>query len=213
VRDDSHETKALLARAAGGDSDGWGALLVRHAARLRRTIAPRVDPRVRGRIDPADVLQEAFVEASARVDEYPRDPRMPFFLWLRFLVGQKLVTLHRHHLGTRVRDAGREVSLAEGVPGVSSAAAAECLAGPDTRPSGAASPAEQEAKEQAALDGMDETDREVLVLRHFEHLTRAEAAQALGITEAACGKRYLRALKRLKDALGPLLPPADPPAG
>src|SRR5262249_55545315 len=140
-----------------------------------------------------------------RLAEYLRNPTMPFFLWLRLLTGQKLVTLHRHHLGAQVRDAGREVSLYRGrLPETSSAALAAQLLGHETRPSEAAIRAELKIRLQEALNRMDAIDREVLALRHFEHLNRAETAQVLGIQEAAVSKRYVRALKRLKDILSHL---------
>ena len=131
---------------------------------------------------------------------------MPFFLWLRGIAGNKLLELHRHHLGTPMRDAGREVSLYRGaLPEASSAALAARLLGRLTRPSEAAIRAEAKLRLQEALNAMDPIDREVLALRHFEQLTNAEAAQVLGITEAAAGKRYIRALERLASDPG-----ADP---
>src|SRR5215471_10886777 len=121
----SDETDRLLREVAQGSPQEWGVLLERHRVRLRRMIALRLDRRLQGRIDASDVIQEAFLEASARLPEYLQQPSMPFFLWLRFLTGQKLMELHRHHLGTQMRDAGREVSLHRGsLPGVSSAALA-----------------------------------------------------------------------------------------
>src|SRR5262245_17043760 len=198
----SGETDRLLRRAAQGDHQGLGALLERHRKRLRRMVALRLDRRLQGRIDASDVLQEAFVEVSARLPEYLRQPSMPFFLWLRFLTGQKLVELHRHHLGTRMRDAGREVALYRGsLPEVSSAALAAQLLGHDTWPSEAAIRAERKIRLQQALNSMDPLDREVLALRHFEHLNNAEAAQVLGLQESAASKRYIRALKKLKEIL------------
>jgi RNA polymerase sigma-70 factor, ECF subfamily len=168
-------------------------------------VALRLDPRLQGRVDPSDVIQEAYLEASARLAEYLQNPTMPFFLWLRFLAGQKLVTLHRHHLGARMRDAGREVSLYRGqLPETSSAALAARLLGHDTRPSEAAIRAELKLRLQEALNSLDPLDREVLALRHFEQLSRAEVAQVLGISEAATSKRYVRALQRLKDVLSNL---------
>ena len=101
----SSETDELLEQAAQGDQRGLGTLLGRHRDRLQRMVALRMDRRLQGRIDPSDVIQEAYLEASVRLAEYLRDPSMPFFLWLRFLAGQKLVTLHRHHLGVQMRDA------------------------------------------------------------------------------------------------------------
>lgn len=199
----SSETNRVLEQAALGDGEVLGSLMARHQNRLRRMVALRLDRRLRGRIDPSDVIQEAYLEASARLAEYLRNPSMPFFLWLRFLTGQKLVTLHRHHLGVQMRNAGQQVALHHGsLPEASSAALAAQLLGHDTRPSEAAIRAEMKIRVREALDGMDELDREVLALRHFEQLSRAEIAQVLGVSESAAGKRYIRALERLKHILG-----------
>ena len=136
---DSSETDRLLERAVQGDQQEWAALLARHRERLRRMVALRLDHRLQGRIDASDVIQETYLEAWSRLADYLRNPTMPFFLWLRFLAGQKLVTLHRHHLGVEMRDPGREVSLYHGsLPETSSAALAAQLLGHDTRPSEAA---------------------------------------------------------------------------
>jgi RNA polymerase sigma-70 factor (ECF subfamily) len=196
------ETDRLLQQAAQGDRQVLGTLLARHQDRLRRMIALRLDRRLQGRIDPSDVIQEAYLEATARLAEYLRDPSMPFFLWLRFLTGQKLVTLHRHHLGVQMRNAGQEVALYHGpLPEASSAALAAQLLGHDTHPSAAAIRAEMKIRVQEVLKNMDPLDREVLALRHFEQLSRAEIAEVMGISEAAAGKRYIRALERLKQDL------------
>ncbi len=198
----SGQTDRLLRRAAQGDSEGWGALVAAHRDRLRRMVAMRLDRRLQGRIDASDVIQEAYLEAWTRLAEYVRSPPMPFFLWLRFLVAQKLLTLHRHHLGRRMRDPAREIRLAGGaMPEASSAALAARLLGNTTRPSEAAMRKELSAALQKALSRMDGLDREVLALRHFEQLNRAETAQVLGIQEGTAASRYLRALKRLKEIL------------
>jgi RNA polymerase sigma-70 factor (ECF subfamily) len=202
---DSSTTDRLLRRIGEGDGRGWGELLARHEPRLRRMIAFRLDPRLQGRVDPADVLQEAYLAAFQNLGTYLRQPAMPFFLWLRGIAGNKLLELHRHHLGTPMRDARREVSLYRGaLPQATSAALAARLLGRLTRPSQAAVRAEAKLRLQEALNAMDPVDREVLALRHFEHLSNAEAAEVLGIRAAAAGKRYLRALERLRAALARL---------
>jgi RNA polymerase sigma-70 factor (ECF subfamily) len=199
---DGSETARLLERAAEGDQAVWGALLARHRDRLRRMVALRLDHRLQGRIDPSDVLQEVYLQAAAHLADYLRQPAMPFYLWLRGIAGNKLLELHRHHLGARLRDASREVSLYRGsMPQTSSAALAAQLLGKDTRPSEAAVRAEMKVRLQEALNRMDPLDREVLALRHFEQLSTAEAAQVLGVETKAAGKRYLRALQRLRDIL------------
>jgi RNA polymerase sigma-70 factor (ECF subfamily) len=198
-------TEPLLDRAAAGDGAAWGALLIADQERLTRMVAFRMDPRLRGRIDASDVVQEAFVEASAHREEFFRAATVPLFLWLRGVVSNKLLEVHRHHLGTHMRDVKREQPL-DGPYGSNDTSAALCayLTAGLTRPSVAAVREEIKARLTEALDTMDATDREVLTLRHFEQLTNAEAAQVVGIQERAAAKRYLRALERLKNILSEL---------
>ena len=194
--------EAKLRQARQGDQEAWGDLLHRERERLRRMVALRLDRRLQGRVDPSDVIQEAYLEASQRLTEYLQNPSMPFSLWLRFITGQRLLALHRHHLGAQRRDAGREVSLYRGtLPEATSASLAAQLLGKFTQPSQAAIRAEIKIKLQEALNSMDPIDREVLALRHFEQLYSSETAQVLGIGLAAVKKRHIRALKRLRTIL------------
>jgi RNA polymerase sigma-70 factor, ECF subfamily len=187
---------------APGDGGLLSEYFTRHRDRLYRLVQLRFDPRLRGRIDPSDVLQESYLEAATRFGEYQQNPTMPVFLWLRFLTTQKLLQLHRVHLGVQARDAGREQPLTRsGQPEASSAAMAAHLVGQGTSPSQAAVRAEMRVRVEQALSGMEALDREVLVLRHFEQLTNSETAQILGLQESAASKRYVRALKRLKETL------------
>jgi RNA polymerase sigma-70 factor (ECF subfamily) len=172
---------------------------------LRRLVAFRLDQRLQGRVDLSDVMQEASLEAWEHLQDYRRNPKLPFFLWLRGIAGNKLRELHRHHLGTQMRDAGREVSIYRGtLPGATSAAIAAQLLGHLTQPSVAAIRAEVKVRLQEALNQMDPLDREVLALRHFEFLSPRETAEVLGIHEKAAAMRYVRALRRLKDLLSGL---------
>ncbi|HEV3080179.1 MAG TPA: sigma-70 family RNA polymerase sigma factor [Gemmataceae bacterium] len=195
----SSETERLLQGVAAGNREIWGDLLARHRERLRLMVSLRLNPRLKGRIDPSDVVQEAFLTASVQLDDYLKKRSLPFFLWLRAITGQKLIAMHRHHLGKKMRDAGREVPLYAGaLPGTSSAALAAQLLGHELRPSQAAMRAELEGRVREVLDSMESLDREVLVLRHFEQLSNAETAQVLGLQENTASKRYIRALRRLK---------------
>jgi RNA polymerase sigma-70 factor, ECF subfamily len=202
MENNSAESVDLIERARAGDREALNALFARHRDRLRRMVEMRLDTRLQGRLDASDVVQDAYVEVAERLDEYLRDPKLPLFLWLRLVVGERLMKLHRHHLGTQMRDAGREVSLYRGaLPAASSAALAAQLLGKHTSPTQAVVRAERILRVQEALNTLDPVDREILSLRHFEELTAAEAAQILGIEEAAAAKRYFRALKRLKEIL------------
>ena len=193
---------ARIRQAAAGDPQAWAALLDEHRARLRRMVALRLDRRLQGRIDPSDVIQEAYLEASAGLTQYVERAEMPFFLWLRWLTAMKLNALHRKHLDCQVRDAAREVSIERGAwPQASSAALAAQLLGRQTSASAVALRLERKARLEEGLDALDPLDREVLILRHFEELTNAEAALTLQIRESAASKRYIRALRRLKDIL------------
>jgi RNA polymerase sigma-70 factor (ECF subfamily) len=195
----------LVARAAAGDQTAVVELLERYRARLRRMVALRLDPRLKGRVDASDVIQEGYVDAMRRLDEFIRDPSVPFYIWLRFLVGQRVQEQHRRHLATPGRDVGREVSIYRGVmPGASTGALAARLLGKLTSPSGAAMRAERKIRLQGALNHMDPLDREILVLRHYEQMTNGDAAMALGLDKSAASKRYTRALQRLKEILATL---------
>jgi RNA polymerase sigma-70 factor (ECF subfamily) len=192
----------LVERVRSGDLEAAGDALVRHLARLKRMIVARLDRRVVGRVDPSDVLQDGFVDAVVKLPAYVADPKLPLFLWLRLIVGERLAKVHRTHLGAGVRDVRREVSLySRPMPTASSAALAAHLLGRLTSPSNAAMRAERLLQLQEALNTLDPLDREIICLRHFEELTAAEAAQVLEIREAASAKRYVRALRRLKDVL------------
>ena len=171
-------------------------------------VAFRMDPRLRGRVDALDVVQDAFVDASAHRLDYFRSPAAPLFLWLRTIVANKLHFAHRHHLAARMRDARRELPIEppRWRDDTASAMCAHLTAGL-TRPSVAAVRGEVRTRLAEALDGMDPTDREVLALRHFEQLSNAEASQVLGIRADAAAKRHLRALQRLRQIL------ADMPGG
>jgi RNA polymerase sigma-70 factor (ECF subfamily) len=196
---DRRTDEELLQAAQAGDGDALAALVERHRGRLERMVRLRLDRRLQGRVDPADVVQEAYLALRGKFPRYAAAPRLPFFLWLRLEVGQKLVDVHRFHLGAQMRDAGQEVSLHQGaLPPVTSLSLAEQLLGKVTTASQAAMRAELNLRVQEALYSMDPHDREVLILRHFEELSNAEAAQVLGIKPSAAVNRYVRALKRLK---------------
>jgi len=175
---------------------------MRHRERLKRMIELRLDGRLQRRIDASDVLQDAFLETSRRLEEYLRNPKVPLFIWMRFLTGQTLLRLHRHHLKAQARDLRREIYLHHGaIPQATSETLAAQLLGEGTSPSEAAIHAERKVRLQGALNSMNPLDRELVALRHFEQLSGTEAAQALGLREATARQRYVRALKKLKEIL------------
>jgi RNA polymerase sigma-70 factor (ECF subfamily) len=199
MANDPTDTLHLVERLRSGDRQALTDLFQRHRNRLRCMVELRMDARLQGRLDASDVLQDAFLDAATQLDNYLRDPEMPAFLWLRLVVSQRLSIYHRRHVGAKMRDVGQEVSLyRDPLPQASSAALASMLLGRLTSPSRAAMRAERVLQVQEALNELDPLDREVIALRQFEELSRAETAQVLGITEEAGAKRYIRALRRLK---------------
>jgi RNA polymerase sigma-70 factor, ECF subfamily len=194
---------ALIRRAVAGDREALATLFHRHRKRLRQMVRLRLDRRLQGRVDPSDVLQEAFLDLAEKLPEYARQrSEIPLFLWLRLVTGERLLRIHRQHLGTAMRDAGREVSLHRGaLPQASSVSLAAQLLGRYTSASQAIIRAEVQLQLQQALNGMDPTDREIIALRHFEELSNGEAATVLGISPQAASNRHLRAMTRLQAIL------------
>ncbi|MEZ6061458.1 MAG: sigma-70 family RNA polymerase sigma factor [Planctomycetaceae bacterium] len=197
----SHDETELLDRLHAGDVNVLGDLLTLYRSRLKAMVQLRLDRRVQGRVDASDVIQDACLEAATRVQEFVDKKPMTFFLWLRYLVGEQMITQHRRHLGAAKRDARREISLFNRLPEASTALLAARLIGSLTAPSEAAVRAENRLEVEEALNSMSELDREIIALRHFEQLSRFETAQVLGIQESACSKRYVRAMQRLGDVL------------
>ena len=177
-------------------------LFTAHRDRLETMVRIRLDPRVRARLSTSDVLQESYLEAQKRLEEYVRAEPMPFYLWLRRVTALKLIELQRHHLGAQKRAAGKETPIEPlAGPGATSEAMALSLLERGPTPSEALAEGEKQAALASALERMDPLDREVIALRHFERLTAPETAEVLGIKEEAAQKRYFRALKKMRAIL------------
>src|SRR5213080_1218802 len=111
VKPPGPDTDQLLASASRGDATARGRLLERHRPRLRRMVAVRLDRRVAARVDPSDVVQDAMLEAAARLDEYLRERPIPFYPWLRRMAADRLADAYRRHLRAGRRAVGREEPL------------------------------------------------------------------------------------------------------
>jgi RNA polymerase sigma-70 factor, ECF subfamily len=192
----------LAERATCGDEQALAELFDRHRYRLRQMVKLRLDRRLQGRVDPSDVLQEAFLDLASELPSYSQKQAIPIFLWMRLVAGQRLMRVHRLHLGAEMRDARRDISLCRGgIPQATSQLLAAQLIGRCTSAAGAAIRAEIQLQLQEALDSMDDVDREIIALRHFEELDNCEAAAVLELSPDTARKRYVRALKRLQKIL------------
>jgi RNA polymerase sigma-70 factor (ECF subfamily) len=197
--------RELVNRIVRGEQAALAELFRLHRERLWRIINFRLDRRLRGRVDADDVLQEAYLTAAARQERFLQDAAQSCFVWLRLIVSQTLVNVHRRHLGVQMREARRELPLDGRWDGEStSASLAFHLSARISTPSKAAQRAEQSEQIAVALDSLSERDREVLALRHFEDLSNRETALVLGISEQAASNAYVRALARLKKVMAAL---------
>lgn len=196
------ETVDLLQKARDGDPVALDELLRLYRPRILKMVNFRIDPRIRSRVDQSDVVQETFMEASKRLPDYLEAPRSPFFLWIRKIAGQKLIDVHRRHLGAQCRNAGQEFSVGQiNRPAASSVWLAQHLVDRIGTPSQICVREETTTAIQEAIDSMNPDDREILVMRQFEELSNQEAAQELGIEPAAASKRFVRALQRLQSTV------------
>jgi RNA polymerase sigma-70 factor (ECF subfamily) len=201
---DAMTTQELLDRAKAGDADAVNRLLDRHREPVRRLIDLRLDPAIVQRVDASDVVQEVLLEASKRLQEYLRKPAMPFHLWLRHLAKDHLIDAHRRHHQAQKRGVDREQPIHRPAwADRSSLELAGQLMDHERTPASEAIQQELQRRLHDALARLDEDDREVIQMRHFEQLGNQDVAAALGLSEAAASMRYLRAVRRLRDLLAP----------
>jgi RNA polymerase sigma-70 factor (ECF subfamily) len=172
------DTEKLLDRAAAGDDDARRQLLERHRARLSRMVSVRLDHRLRARLDPSDVVQEALVDANRSLNDYLRKRPLPFYVWLRQFTWQRLLKLHQHHQAGK-RQVSRE--QANMLPDESAVELAGRLLGRGSTPSAQLVRKELRRRVQDGLSRLAQRDREVLVLQYLEGLSTKETAAVLGI--------------------------------
>lgn len=208
---DGHDQ--LDTRLRRGDAEALAELFSLHRSRLWRTVNFRLGGRLAGRVDPDDVLQESYLAAVQRLEHYGRDASASPFVWLRMVVLQVLIDVHRRHMGTKKRDAGKELPIFGQYPQATSASMAIRLVGNCTSPSQAAIRGESMDIVERAIAAMDPIDQEILALRHFEELSNNEVAEVLSIQPKAASIRYVRALKRLKEVLSEVPGLLDEPDG
>ena len=198
---DHSESLRLMQAAQDGQASAVNALLDHHRAPLRAMVRARLDRALARRVDASDIVQDVLLEASQRLPEYFRDPRMPFPLWLRQMAQDRIIDTHRRHRVAARRSLDREQPLVA-YGDQSSIQLAAQLRDLQLTPAAATIRRELERRFLAALEDLPEEDREIIVLRHFEHLSNSEAAEALGLTPPAAGMRHLRAVRRLRAILG-----------
>ena len=197
------QTLDLLKDVENGDPAAVNRLLDRHREAVRRMVQMRLDQAVARRVDASDVVQDVLLEASQRLSDYIRSPSMPFHLWLRQLAKDRIIDMHRRHRAAQRRSVDREQNISSFASDDQSAAdLTALLRDAELTPAASALRKEMEERFVLALDQLEENEREIVIMRHFEHLGNGEVAEALGLSAPAAGMRYLRAIRRLRELLG-----------
>ena len=196
------QTKQLIAQAKEGDASAVNQLMDRHRNSLRQLVRMRLDNKIQKRIDVSDVVQDVLVEANRRLERYMDNPIMPFHLWLRQIAKDRIIDAHRRHRVSAKRSVDREQQMvAPRGYDQSSIQLAALLGDSRLTPAAAALQKEMAKKVEEAISKLDEKDCEIIVMRHYEHLTNQEIGQLLELSEPAASMRYLRAIRRLKQVL------------
>ena len=197
----SEETQQLLVRASDGDAAAVNDLMERHRQSLRKMVAMRLDRQIAGRVDASDVVQDVLVEANRRLATFINDANMPFHLWLRQLAKDRIIDMHRrHHAQRRTVDKEQPIKAAGNMDRSSMDLEGQ-LRDRQLTPAAANIRKELESRFFEALEDLNEQDREIILMRHAEHLGNSEVAAALELSPAAAGMRYLRAMRRLREVL------------
>ena len=171
-----------------------GSLFEQHRSRLLAMVQRRMDPALAVRVDAEDILAEAFLVARGRWGWFREQSDISAYTWLYRLALDCLIGAWRRE--TRL---GRDLRRAMPWPEASSIQLGLGLVSPETSPSRTAGREEMRQKVRQMVDLLEESDREILWMRHTDQLTHPEAAQVLGIETSAATLRYLRALERLKN--------------
>jgi RNA polymerase sigma-70 factor (ECF subfamily) len=200
---ESDKTQELLLGIKAGNPEAMNRLLEQHRDAVRRLVQMRLDVQIQRRVDVSDVVQEVFVEASRRLREFVNEPPMPFHLWLRQITKDRIIDAHRRHRASAKRSVDREQAMhvPAGMDRSSIELAAQ-LVDNELTPQAAATQHEMAQRVEAAIAELADQDAEIIIMRHYEHLTNQEIATALELTEPAASMRYLRAVRRLRELLG-----------
>jgi RNA polymerase sigma-70 factor, ECF subfamily len=199
---ESQVTQELLRQVGAGNGEAVNRLMERHRRALCRMVQLRLDRALGARVDASDIVQDVLLEASRRLEDYLRDAKVPFHLWLRELAKDHVIDAHRRHRKAQRRSVDREQKKSPEFGDQSSLDLAAQLRDHELTPAAATIRKELEGRFLAAMDQLEEEDAEIVLMRHFEHLSNSEAAQALGLSPAAAGMRHLRAIRRLRAILG-----------
>ncbi len=207
---DTENTEQLLTSARQGNDDAVNRLLEQHRESVRQMIDLRMDRMLKRRVDASDIVQEVMIEANRRLQKYLQDPVLPFHLWLRQMAKDRLIDAHRRHRGAARRSIDREQPIAANFTGESSLDLMAQLRDQQLTPAAEATWQELQQRFEAACNQLDPQDQEIVLMRHFEHLSNAETAIVLNLSHQATSMRYLRAMRRLRKNINDIDPDGNP---
>ena len=190
----------LIRQARGGTTEALGLLLSRYGNYLGLLARVQVGRRLQGKVDPADLVQETFLEAHRHFPGFRGQSEPEVAAWLRQIMVGVLSNLLRRYLGTKGRDIRLERELA-GELDHSSQAIDRGFADPGPTPSKLAAGRERAVLLADALGRLPDDYREAIILRNLEELPFAEVAKRMGRSEDAVQKLWIRALAKLRTAL------------
>jgi RNA polymerase sigma-70 factor (ECF subfamily) len=168
---------------------------------LRFLARLQFDPRLRGKLDPSDVVQQTLLEAYARRGQFRGTTEAEWLAWLRQGLAHNLADALRAFAQVK-RDLAREQPLAEALQ-ASSARLEAWLADDQPSPAEEAERHERALRLADALEQLPEAQREALVLQHWHGWTLAQIAEHLGRSQAAVAGLLKRGLKQLRRHLHP----------
>jgi RNA polymerase sigma-70 factor (ECF subfamily) len=190
----------LLDRAKAGETPALGRLLELYRAYLGVLARVQIGRRLQGKVDPSDVVQEAFLGACRDFPQFRGKTSKEFLAWLRGILASLLANLVRHYQGTQRRDVRLERQLILELD-QSSQALDRGLVTSQSSPSQQAVRREQSVLLSEALGKLPEEWRELLILRHLEGLSFPEVARRLDRSVDSVKKQWPRALAGLRRLL------------
>lgn len=191
----------MLRQARAGDHAALGDLLVRYDNYLTILARVQLGRRLQEKLDPADAVQEAFLEAHHHFPDFRGTTEAELAAWLRRILACVLSNTVRHYLGTRARDPRLERDIAADVDRSSGELAGQ-MVDPGTSPSEAASRRERAVLIADALARLPDDYREVVLLRFAEGLPFAQVAVRMGRSVDSVEKLWIRGIVRLRQLIG-----------
>jgi RNA polymerase sigma-70 factor, ECF subfamily len=188
----------LLEQALAGDAESLGSLLENYRAYLSVLAQRYLDPRLQGRLDPADIVQVTFLEAQRDLNSFRGHQIEELLGWLRNILRNNVLSAHQKHLFTQKRSAGREISNSptDSRPALT-----------DLAPSETTSPSQRLMRDEAAvylancLEGLPDTQREALRLRYVEGFSLKQLAERMNKSEMAVAGLLKRGLQTLRERM------------